>query len=137
MCGNIPFHTEIGRMEANRLIRIAEDLSYNQMCILAFVNEIQDPYSETSFRGIPITLKEGYIYHDNDGSDFSFSIFANELEDISNKKLVGALGEISSGSNVPRDMKLTIIGKKLCNLMEISKIDTVAIRESIKFIIRE
>lgn len=133
--GNIAFHPEVGRIEANRLIRIAEALSYNQMCILAFVNEFHDHEygSDIKFRDNPLDLKEGYIYHDNDESDFTFSIFANELEDLSNKRIIGAMGQISSGSNVPTDMRLTPLGKKMCELLELKKIDTDSICKSIKF----
>ena len=137
--GNISFHSEVGKIEANRLIRIAQDLSFNQMCILAFINEVENHYSEneTNFRGVPVRLKEGYIYFENDPNDFCFAIFANELEDISNKKLIGTLGEISSGSNVPKDMRLTPLGKKLCELLELKKIDTDLICKSIKFMLQK
>jgi hypothetical protein len=137
--GNISFHSEVGKTEANRLIRIAQDLSFNQMCILAFINELEDRTSKrkTKFRGISIKLIAGYIYYDNDADDFSFSIFANELEDISNKKLIGTLGHIAYESNVPTDMRLTPLGKKLCDLMELTKIDTETICESIKFMIKK
>ena len=139
MYGNISFHTEVGKIEANRLIRIAEALSYNQMCILAFVNEFHDRKygSDIKFRGNALKLKEGYIYHDNDENDFTFSIFANELEDLSNKRLIGTMGQISSGSNVPTDMRLTSLGKKICELLELKKIDTDTICKSIKFMIKE
>lgn len=137
--GNISFHSEVGKIEANRLIRIAQDLSFNQMCILAFVDELENHYSEneTNFRGVPVKLKEGYIYFENDAKDFCFAIFANELEDISNKKLIGSLGEISSGSTVPKDMRLTPLGKKLCELLELKKIDTDMVCKSIKFMLKK
>lgn len=139
LLGNISFHSEVGKIEANRLIRIAQDLSFNQMCILAFVNEFDDRKygSEINFRGTPLKLKEGYIYHDNDENDFTFSIFANELEDLSNKRLIGTMGQISSGSNVPTDMRLSPLGKKICEFMELKKIETEAINKSTKFMIKE
>jgi hypothetical protein len=137
LLGNISFHAEVGKIEANRLIRIAQDLSFNQMCILAFVNEIQKPHSENNscFRGKNIKLKEGYIYYKNDHDDFRFGIFANELEELSSKKLVGTLGNISSGSTVPKSMQLTPIGQKLCDLMELKKIDTDTVYNSIEFML--
>lgn len=110
---NIAFHPEIDRAQANLLIRLAERLSYRQLCLLAlFAKNEKFGLRQGDYRG------EGKIVWDRVSLlQEIYELYVQNMLNASGEALLG-LGDVN-----PDKMKIQGTGAFLYNLMELWAID--------------
>jgi len=116
LIGNIPFHQEINRDRANYLVRIAERLSYHQLCILAFFDRKSDYF-----------FKPDEIAQDATHPNIKNMIF-REIEELKILSLLSSKnnylwGGGPAGNITPPNVELSETGKIFHTMMNLDQID--------------
>jgi len=119
LLANIAFHQEIDRAQANLLIRVGEQISYRQMCLIAlFANEGGHiGLREQKYEGANVSLGTAAVLH--------------EVCDLCVRLLLVCSREavmIPAWVN-PSKMKVQGTGAMLYNLMELWRVDPVDVAE--------
>lgn len=112
LLGNIPFSKAIDRSQANHLIKIAQDLSWNQLCLLAIaVRKNLFKLRTTDYRNQK---------HFSQAQIFLMS----QMVDLHSKGLINFSGEAVLGLTDANPGKMTVqgVGAHLYNLMELVQI---------------
>ena len=127
LLASIAFDPRINVHLAHQLTKIAEQLTYQQLCILKLCM-VKDKYRlrDTDYRSDKISSKEKDLY----------SVLYN-CNDLHNKEYINYGGEIASGltNAIPSGMTLQGIGRDLFDLMKLSLIpdeDIASIAEQLK-----
>ncbi|MCK4351797.1 hypothetical protein KAW65_00125 [candidate division WOR-3 bacterium] len=112
LVANISFHPEIDRAQANLLIRLGEDISYRQMCLLAlFAHKGKFGLRQEDYRGT------GNI-------DATIGVLLQEIYNLYSRGMVNCSGEALLGLKDVRPAKMNVqgAGATLYNLMELWKV---------------
>ena len=119
LLANIAFYPEIDRAQANLLIRLAESLSYRQLCILALFAQ------KNKFK-----LRQ-HDYQDNKTIDIKTSSLLQEIFELYTRHMLYASGIalLGLGDINPSNMTVQGTGTVLAQLMELLKIDTTDLNE--------
>lgn len=112
LIANLAFHPEIDRAQANLLIRIGRDLSYQQLCLLRVLAQ-RDDY-DLSERPAGEILSE---------SGCNGAALFQELYDLNSRKIIGGEEFMGQFFLKPRTTGLSRIGKTIYSLMELDKIN--------------
>ena len=112
LIGNISFNNTFDRSQANHLIKIAQELSWQQLCILALsVKKSSFPLKVGDWRGNG-TFTQPLLF------------LLSEIQDLYNKGLVNFGGDVLLGLTDVDPSKMTLqgVGSHLYNTMELSQI---------------
>ena len=116
MYANIAFRDDISRTEANQLIRVAEDLSYKQLCLIASLAIIQ----KSKQGGVNLALKKAF----QTISGYSKIALATELFGLYTSGYISSSSAIFDPAGIcPNDLSLTGISAQLYELMELSTLE--------------
>lgn len=107
LLANIAFDSSINRDKANFFLKIAQNLSYQQLCILQFVSE----HGRTN-------LGWGYNFNRLDELQ-RYNSLEPSVEELGKYKLL----YVSSESSPMYLMNITKLGQELAKLMELNEID--------------
>ena len=115
LIANIAFHPGINRAQANLLIRLAERISYRQLCLLAL-------FGSRDKQGFGLR-QEDYTKAENIGE--AKVGLLQEIYDIYSQGMLNASGValIDLGGVTPGKMNIQGMGAMLYNLMELWRID--------------
>ena len=125
LLSSIPFDPQISVQMAHQLVKIAEQLTYRQLCILR-LSEVKDEYS----------LRDSdYSNHEPPGRGLYQVLY--ECAELYNKEYINFRGHMDYGiaNVIPDRMTLQGIGADLYTLMKLSKIpdaDITPIAEQLK-----
>lgn len=114
LLGNIPFEASIDRSHANHLIKIAQDLSWSQLCLLAI----------SARKGL-FNLKAGH-YRGQSSFPQQLVFLLSQMVDLHSKGLVnfGRSAVLGITDVNPEQMTAQGVGAHLYNLMELVEIPT-------------
>lgn len=118
LVANIAFHQEIDSYHANYLLRIAERLSYRQICILTLFNRKSNYNFSSNFSERYKTLYQNQ-------NEFTLVLEIKELKIL---ELLGSSNEAlfgggPAGNITPATTELRNIGKILHTIMNLDEID--------------
>jgi hypothetical protein len=108
--GNIAFHPEIDKSQAHFLLRLAKDLSYPQLCLLA-IFKIKESYHFSE-------IKLPDVYNKLSPNDFSI---CQELEELMNLNLISSSHFMGQRIPVPTKMNVSRLGDVLYSLMNLDE----------------
>jgi len=117
LIANIAFHPEIDRAQGNLLIRLAQRISYRQICLLAL-------FGSPDKQSFALREKD----YRNVGSVGIARIgLLQEVYDLYSRGMLNASGEalLGLGDVTPNKMNVQGTGAMLYNLMELWRIDTM------------
>jgi len=123
LLGNLAFHPEFDRAQCNVLIRLAQQLSHRQLCLLVIFSNRQR------------FVLRGHPYRGRQGTQMSLvvaSVF-QEIMDLFLRQLIDSGGRVIPDVTYlnPATLKVRGIGAPLCDLMELwtvpaSELESVA-----------
>lgn len=114
LLGNIPFYPEINRVKANHLIKTAQDLSWNQLCILAVAHKNNLPQLRSDdYRSEPHLLNSDELI-----------FLLSETSTLVRRGLINLSGKalIDMTDINPKKMVVQGVAERLYELMELNKI---------------
>jgi hypothetical protein len=116
LVANIAFHPEIDRYHANYLLRIAERLSYSQICLLTLFQRKSNYNLSSNFQELRKTL------------DHNQMIIVREIEEIKILHLLQSSEEAMfgggpAGNITPATTELSDTGKIIHTMMNLDEID--------------
>lgn len=126
LLANIAFHPEIDKGQANLLIKLGEELSYRQLCLLSlFINLNKSILRDTDYRN------EKQI-------DQSLVAILHEIYDLYLRGLLNCSGITLLGiaDIVPSKMNVQGMGANLYKLMELNNFDAIDANEILIKIIK-
>lgn len=112
LIANLAFHPEIDRAQANLLIRIGRELSYQQLCLLRVLAQRTD-----------YNLSERPAYEILSELGCNGIALFQELYDLNTRKIIGGEGFMGQSFLKPRTTGLSRIGETIYSLMELDKIN--------------
>jgi hypothetical protein len=116
LLANIAFHHEIDRAYANLLIRLGDQISYRQMCLLVlFASQRKDGYHlrQEDYRSASTTADTIALLQE------IYELYSQGMLNASGEALLG-IGDVK-----PAKMKVQGTGAMLCNLMELWRIESL------------
>ena len=119
LMANIAFHPEVDRGMANLLIRLAERLSYRQLCVLALLAD-KDNYE---------LRRENY--HNEEDASLAVMSLVQEIFDLETQGMLNASGSalLDLTGVCPGMMNLQGTGAALYNYMELWRVDRKDVAE--------
>lgn len=115
---NIAFDSSIDRPYANFLLKIAENISFRQMCLLSLFSDSNKSYLEVR------SLKSSAFPY----TDMVLNSIFQEIFDLGSQGLLcrgyEPVGK-ASDFNIPRQVRIVGAGSDLCRLMELNEINKV------------
>lgn len=125
LLANIAFHPEVTKEQANYMIRLAEKLSYRQLCIIAlFGHSESHNLRDKSWRGAreDISSEKAALLQE------IFELYSQGLLNGGGEALLGV------GDIVPNKMRIQGITASLYNLMELWSISSKDIEDVVKLL---
>ncbi|MFA4849827.1 MAG: hypothetical protein WC626_08890 [Methanoregula sp.] len=111
LCGNVAFIPDIDKYQANFLLRLSQNLSYRQLCLLSlFYQKHSFQFSEKNARGLYKNLDQNQI-----------SLYY-EVEDLMTKNLIGCSSFLGQRFVILPKMELSKTGEALFSLMNLHQI---------------
>lgn len=113
---NLIFDNSFSLSEANFLLKLLDDFSYNQLCLIALINKCDE-----------INLKQGYNFQLENYREYNPSIIIKtdlrfEIIELVNKGLVLGIGGYADLALPPKKLRLLDFGKRMSSLMNLSTI---------------
>jgi hypothetical protein len=141
LLASIAFDSEISRPQPNLLLRLGEELSYQQLCVLALLGDNQlDATEELEFDSHEVLglRNEKFVDSDNVGelASMDHAGLLQELADLYSRLLItgsGPLGSRPAGGiayTMPSSLRIQGVGLHLYHSMELWNIDETDIEQT-------
>ena len=112
--GNISFEKNIDFNYATVLLRLVEDLSYRQLCLIAVISRCGTP--EIDLSSIESNFKDDFLIH-----KFNYPLYS-DLVDLYNMSILKPLPPFKLSATLGNSV-LSDIGEKLYRLMNLNEIE--------------